>query len=499
MKGTQMSVIFRLITMFLFLFMSASCAVPSQSLMQDRLDVKKTGIQEGLNSCMGKLTKSDLAMKASSPTERLPVNGGEVWVYKYQLRTGAGYPVAMEVRVNFGANGIMNNFIATGQMGEFETPFEHLRCENLQRAIPNSGNNPAAGNAAGGYLGVRFQPMTEELAEASGLHKIKGAFVLIAIKNSPAEQAGLKSGDIILSFDGKEINGANELSPLVAATPLGKTVEVRFYRDGQERAARVRLGNLPGAGPKPENEPEPGTSAGAAPIDDWLTTEEGAKVWLLGSESGDTAKWSGGRDAEKFASGPGTLQRFNKGKLHSSYEGTLKKGKGEGSARFRDAAGTTYEGNYADGVRNGKGTMRWPDGRIYNGDWKNNDIEGKGVMKRPNGIVYEGDFVQNVAHGKGILRMPDGTTHDGDFVNGQPDGKGLLKTPDGRVYEGDFLKGARTGKGVLRFPNGSRYEGDFLDGKFDGNGTIYGPDGKILTQGKFKDDKVISAAAGTFE
>jgi len=407
----------------------------------------------------------------------------------------------VEVRVNFDANGVMNYYVATGQMGEIETPFEHLRCDSLPRAVPNSGSHPAAGNAAGGHLGVKIQPMTEELAEASGLRKVRGAFVLIATKNSPAEQAGLKSGDIILSFDGKEINGANELPPLVAATPLGKTVEVRFYRDGQERAARVRLGTSPGAGPKPGNDPVAGASAGAAPapVDDWLTTDEGAKVWLLGSESGDTASWSGSRDAEKFASGPGTLQRFSKGKLHSTFEGTLKKGKGEGFARFRDAAGTTYEGHYADGLRNGKGTMKWPDGRTYSGDWKNNDIEGKGSMKRPNGTVYEGDFVQNVAHGKGLLRMVDGTTHDGDFVKGQPDGKGILKTPDRRVYEGDFLKGARTGKGILRFPNGSRYEGDFLNGKFDGNGTIYGPDGKVLTQGKFKDDKVISAAAGTFE
>ena len=247
--------------------MFASCAAPGSNNMYARLDIKKTKIQEGLSSCLGKLTKKDLAMKASSPTVQLPANGGEIWIYKYQGKggIGEGYPIGMEVRVNFDAHGIMNDYIATGNLGEFETPFEHLRCENLQRAIPNSGNNPVASNPTGGYLGVRVQPMTEDLAEASGLHKIKGAFVLIVSKNSPAEQAGLKSGDIILSFDGKEINEASALPPMVAATPIGNTVEVIFYRDGQERAVKVKIGNLQSAKLNSGNDPVASISTGAFP------------------------------------------------------------------------------------------------------------------------------------------------------------------------------------------------------------------------------------------
>jgi hypothetical protein len=98
-------------------------------------------------------------------------------------------------------------------------------------------------NTTGGYLGVTLQKMTEELAKASGLNKVKGAFVLTVNKNSPAEQAGLKSGDIILSFDGKEINEVSALSPIVAATPVGKTVDVRIYRDGKEQTVTVKIGN----------------------------------------------------------------------------------------------------------------------------------------------------------------------------------------------------------------------------------------------------------------
>jgi hypothetical protein len=76
--------------------------------------------------------------------------------------------------------------------------------ELKKQPLPGSASVP--NNASGGYLGTTLQNMTEELAKASGLNKVKGAFVLTVNKNSPAEQASLKSGDIILSFDGKEIN-----------------------------------------------------------------------------------------------------------------------------------------------------------------------------------------------------------------------------------------------------------------------------------------------------
>lgn len=103
--------------------------------------------------------------------------------------------------------------------------------------------SPVPANVTGGYLGVKLQTMTEDLAAASGLQKVKGAFVLIVMKNSPAEQAGLKSGDIILSFDGKEIESST-LPPLVAATPIGKTIEISFYRDGTEQNAKVKIGKV---------------------------------------------------------------------------------------------------------------------------------------------------------------------------------------------------------------------------------------------------------------
>lgn len=108
---------------------------------------------------------------------------------------------------------------------------------------PLPGSVSVPNNATGGYLGTTLQKMTEELAKTSGLNKVKGAFVLTVNKNSPAEQAGLKSGDIILSFDGKEINEMSVLPPIVAATPVGKTVDARIYRDGKEQTVKVKIGN----------------------------------------------------------------------------------------------------------------------------------------------------------------------------------------------------------------------------------------------------------------
>jgi hypothetical protein len=236
-----------------------------------------------------------------------------------------------------------------------------------------------------------------------------------------------------------------------------------------------------------------GSTAVAAPEPGWLTTDEGTKVWLTGIEPGDTATWTGGRDAENYADGPGVLQCFKKGKLNSIFEGTLKKGRiQDGFGKYRGANGITYEGNFVNTTYSGKGTMKWADGRIYEGDWANGTFNGKGHMKIPDGRTYEGDYVNGVAQGKGVMKFPNGRIHEGDWVNGVPSGKGIVKEPDGRVYEGDFLEGNRTGKGILRFPDGARYEGEFLIGEFHGNGVLYGPDGKVLMRGKWEKNKLVS-------
>jgi len=122
----------------------------------------------------------------------------------------------------------------------------------MQAPAAPSASAPASTSASGGYLGVRVQAVTQDLAQAMGLKKVGGAFVLVALKNSPAEQAGIKSGDIIVSFDGKEINDWQSLIPMVKATPVGKTVEIRFYRDGKEHTVQTKVGDLQKQMPKAE-------------------------------------------------------------------------------------------------------------------------------------------------------------------------------------------------------------------------------------------------------
>jgi serine protease Do len=104
----------------------------------------------------------------------------------------------------------------------------------------------AKGEVTRGYLGVSVQEVTPELAKSLNLKDKKGALVADVTKTSPAEAAGLKRGDVITGFDGKEITEMHNLPTLVAATPIGKDVPVAILRDGREQTLRVTVGRMPG-------------------------------------------------------------------------------------------------------------------------------------------------------------------------------------------------------------------------------------------------------------
>ncbi len=95
-----------------------------------------------------------------------------------------------------------------------------------------------------GWLGVKIQEVTDEMASAVGLAKTAGALVLEVTKDSPAAKTDLKSGDIILTFDGKPVNAMRKLPRIVAETKVGKKVEVNYWREGRERSTVVVLGEL---------------------------------------------------------------------------------------------------------------------------------------------------------------------------------------------------------------------------------------------------------------
>jgi len=101
------------------------------------------------------------------------------------------------------------------------------------------------GKVIRGWLGVTIQDLTPELAKSFDIKEDKGALVTDVVKDSPAEKAGFKRGDLIVEFDSKTVNDVTSLRNMVANTPPGKTVRVRIIRDGKERILTVTLGEYP--------------------------------------------------------------------------------------------------------------------------------------------------------------------------------------------------------------------------------------------------------------
>jgi serine protease Do len=100
------------------------------------------------------------------------------------------------------------------------------------------------GEARRGWLGVKIQTLTEDIAEAQGVKENTGALVASVTPRSPAANAGILDGDVILKFDGKEVTTMRGLPRLVALTPIGKDVDVEVLRKGQHLTLRVAVGRL---------------------------------------------------------------------------------------------------------------------------------------------------------------------------------------------------------------------------------------------------------------
>ena len=100
------------------------------------------------------------------------------------------------------------------------------------------------GETKRGWLGVRIQQVTKEIAEAEKLGKPRGALVSSVAQGSPSDKGGIKSGDIILEFDGKPINEMRELPMIVAQTKVGKTVKLKVWRNEKEIYKKIILGRL---------------------------------------------------------------------------------------------------------------------------------------------------------------------------------------------------------------------------------------------------------------
>jgi len=132
------------------------------------------------------------------------------------------------------------------------------------------------GTVRRGWLGVSIQPLTEEIAEALGLDEKRGALVVEVLEGTPAAEAGLESGDVILSFDGKEVASPEELSRTVAETEVGDTVEIGILRGGERRTVNAKIALL--------EEPEQMAEAPGVPPEETDTGELGLKLAELSPE-----------------------------------------------------------------------------------------------------------------------------------------------------------------------------------------------------------------------
>ena len=136
--------------------------------------------------------------------------------------------------------GINTAIIAPGQSGSIGIGF----------AIPaNAASNVIDqlikfGETKRGWLGVRIQEVTKEIAEVEKLKKPQGALVASVGEKSPADKAGIKAGDIILNFDGKKIDTMRTLPKVVASTEVGKSVELKIWRNKKLISKRLILGRL---------------------------------------------------------------------------------------------------------------------------------------------------------------------------------------------------------------------------------------------------------------
>ena len=112
------------------------------------------------------------------------------------------------------------------------------------------------GETKRGWLGVRIQVVTKEIADTKKLNKPRGALVASVAEKSPSEEAGIKAGDIILEFDGTKIGEMKELPKIVAQTEVGKKVDVKIWRNKKEIIKKIILGRLETSGELKEEKKE---------------------------------------------------------------------------------------------------------------------------------------------------------------------------------------------------------------------------------------------------
>jgi serine protease Do len=124
---------------------------------------------------------------------------------------------------------------------------------NLAKAVISELQHESDHTVHRGWLGVRIQAVTDEIAESLGLDKARGALVASVNEKGPAQVAGIQPGDVVLSFNGREVSDMRRLPRLVAETPVDKTVPVTVWRKRKQSTLEVKIGRLDDSDQKQAN------------------------------------------------------------------------------------------------------------------------------------------------------------------------------------------------------------------------------------------------------
>jgi len=247
----------------------------------DEINVRLADYEEYQAKIIGRDPKTDLALIKIEPKHDLPfAEFGD----SDTLRVGdwviaIGNPFGFEQTVTAGivsgkgrtiGDGVYQNFIQTdasinpgnsgGPLFNMEGKLMGINTAIYSRSGGNIGlgfaipSNMAKGVAdqlrgegkvTRGMLGVMIQPVTRDLAEQFGLDRPVGALIAQVVPDSPAEKAGIRPGDIILKYQGKDVSRINTLPALVAQTPIDTKATVTLFRDGKTKTVEVVIAKLP--------------------------------------------------------------------------------------------------------------------------------------------------------------------------------------------------------------------------------------------------------------
>ncbi|MGI9365311.1 MAG: Do family serine endopeptidase [Rhizobiaceae bacterium] len=161
-----------------------------------------------------------------------------------------------------------------------------------------------SGSVTRGWLGVQIQPVTEDIAESLGLDETNGAIVADAQEDSPAETGGIRSGDIILKVNQKDIEGPKALAKEIANLEPKAKVDITVYRDGELQTLDVTLGTLPGEKKLAATEPSKDSDKVSVDLNELglSITKSGQDIVVTDVQGGSSAAEKGLRPGDVIVS-----------------------------------------------------------------------------------------------------------------------------------------------------------------------------------------------------